>query len=381
MDFIKFWRRRNTTFPFQQTQTFGSILPSKDFRKLLDYERSRTDRNGREFSVMAFFLEHIATDNTALLHFIEVLSSRVRETEEIGWLRENTWIGVILPDTPFSGADKLAHDVLSLNGKTSSPPGYKVYTYPSHWFKGLNDQKTPKEKTESKKHNTLPGNRNLRAENNGFERLLAPHMPLWKRSVDILGALAGLILLSPLFLFIAALIKTVSPGPVFFKQVRVGFLGRTFPCWKFRTMEIEADSTLHQVHVRQLCSSDQPLKKLDDHDSRIIPFGRMLRKTGMDELPQLINVLLGEMSLVGPRPDIPYAVKHYLPWQNKRVETYPGLTGLWQVNGKNRTTFNEMMRLDISYVKNQSFWLDSKIFIKTLPAIIQQTREKSFLRE
>ena len=381
MNFIRFWIRKNKALPFQHTHTLEKILPSEDFRKLLDYERSRTDRNGREFSVMAFLLGHMAKDNKALLHFIQVLNRRVRETEEIGWLKENTCIGVILPDTPFAGADKLARDVLSLNGNPSPPPAYKVYTYPSHWFKDLQDQETPEGNTDSTPHNKLPGTRNLRAENNGFKHLLTPQMPLWKRSIDLVGALAGLTLLSPLLLLIAALIKTVSPGPVLFKQVRVGFLGCPFHCWKFRTMEIEADPTLHQIHVRELCHSDQPLRKLDDRDARIIPFGRMLRKTGLDELPQLINVLCGEMSLIGPRPDVPYAVCHYLPWQRKRIETYPGLTGLWQVNGKNRTTFNEMMRFDISYVKNLSFRLDSKIFIKTIPAIIQQTREKSFCRE
>lgn len=378
MNFIRFWTKRNKALSFKQMLTFEKILPRRDFLKLLDYERSRTDRNGREFSVMAFFLRHMAKDSIALPHFIQILTRRVRETEEIGWLQENTCIGVILPDTPFEGADKLAQDVLSLNGKSSPPPEYKVYTYPSHWFNGIHDQQAYDGNTESTPHDTLPDTRNIRVENNGFERLLAPRMPLWKRSVDIVGALVGLTLFSPLFIFIAALIKTVSPGPVFFKQVRVGFLGSPFNCLKFRTMKNEADSTLHQIHVRELSNSDQPLKKLDDHDSRIIPFGKMLRKTGMDEIPQLINVLYGEMSLVGPRPDIPYAVKHYLPWQYRRVETYPGLTGLWQVNGKNRTTFNEMMRLDVSYVKKRSFRLDSKIFIKTFPAIIQQARERSY---
>ena len=381
MNFIKSLMHRNRALPSQQSHTFEKVLSSRDFHKLLDHERSRTDRNGREFSLTAFYLGDIAHDKKLLLHFVEILTSRVRETEEIGWLHENTCIGVILPDTPFSGANKLAHDVLSLNGKMFSPPAFKIYTYPSHWFKGLNDQETNEEKTESTQKHTVPDTRNIQADNKGFDRLLAPKIPIWKRSVDILGALVGLTILSPVFLFIAALIKTVSPGPVFFKQVRVGFLGCPFTCWKFRTMEFEADSKVHQLHVHDLCNSDQPLRKLDDHDSRIIPCGRMLRKTGLDELPQLINVLCGEMSLIGPRPDLPYAVKHYLPWQCKRVETYPGLTGLWQVSGKNRTTFNEMMRLDISYVKKRSLLLDSKIFIKTIPAIIQQTREKSFHRQ
>lgn len=355
------------------------IRSCEEFQAIINHERARTDRNGREFSIMVFSFKQVQRDIAALKQVIHVLAARVRATEEIGWLDEKSSIGVIMPDTPREGAEKLAIDISALMKQVNPTPeyAYTVYTYPSHWIGDMHaNGPSPGKGTESD-HGKPPGNGTIRSYHNGFDRLLAPHMPLWKRAVDIFGACMGLVVLFPVCLIIACLIKIVSPGPVFFKQQRVGFLGREFICWKFRTMKVSAETTPHETHVCNLYDNDKPLKKLDEIDGRIIPFGRMLRKTGIDELPQLINVLKGEMSLIGPRPDIPCAVCHYMPWQKKRVETYPGLTGLWQVNGKNKTTFNEMMRLDISYIKNRSFLLDSKILMKTLPAIIHQAYEKT----
>jgi lipopolysaccharide/colanic/teichoic acid biosynthesis glycosyltransferase len=173
-------------------------------------------------------------------------------------------------------------------------------------------------------------------------------------------------------LLIAMLIKMVSPGPVLFKQKRVGYMGKTFFCWKFRTMGLGASTSLHQNYLSKLMNNEIPMAKLDDADKRIIPFGKFMRKSGLDELPQLFNVLCGEMSLIGPRPCIPYESRQFLNWQHKRFDAVPGITGLWQVNGKNMTTFNEMMRYDISYTKKKSLWLDIKILFKTLPVIIHQ---------
>lgn len=146
-------------------------------------------------------------------------------------------------------------------------------------------------------------------------------------------------------------------------------------CFKFRTMYVGADSAIHEGHVNYLVNSNTPMVKMDAKgDSRIIPFGVLLRSSGLDELPQIINVLRGEMSLVGPRPCIPYEYEKYLPWQRERFNAAPGLTGLWQVNGKNKTTFNEMIRLDINYVRNKTLWLDLKIIFKTIPAVINQMK-------
>jgi lipopolysaccharide/colanic/teichoic acid biosynthesis glycosyltransferase len=188
--------------------------------------------------------------------------------------------------------------------------------------------------------------------------------------MDIVGALIALVLLSPLFLLIAGIIRAVSPGPAFHKQQRIGYRGRSFMIWKFRTMRVDADAGLHQVHLSSLIESDAPLTKLDfKEDPRIFPFGRFMRRCCLDELPQLINVLRGEMSLVGPRPCMPYEAEAYRLWQRKRFDSLPGMTGLWQVSGKNRTTFKEMLRLDIRYSKAKSMRLDLWIIAKTAQAI------------
>jgi lipopolysaccharide/colanic/teichoic acid biosynthesis glycosyltransferase len=138
-------------------------------------------------------------------------------------------------------------------------------------------------------------------------------------------------------------------------------------------MHVNADTSVHKRYLRELMHNEKSMVKLDDgKDKRIIPFGRILRASGIDELPQLLNVLLGDMSLVGPRPCIPYEASEFHPWQIRRFDTIPGLTGLWQVSGKNRTTFKEMIRLDIAYTKKRAFLLDMRIFLKTIPAIINQ---------
>jgi exopolysaccharide production protein ExoY len=140
-------------------------------------------------------------------------------------------------------------------------------------------------------------------------------------------------------------------------------------------MHVNATAKVHNNYYSTLMSSDVPMEKLDNEDPRIIPFGALLRKMGLDELPQLFNVLKGDMSLIGPRPCIPYEAEEYKIWQRRRFDTVPGLTGLWQVSGKNRTTFNQMMRYDISYADKKNFLLDTKILLKTIPAIIDQVAE------
>ena len=204
----------------------------------------------------------------------------------------------------------------------------------------------------------------------------------WKRTLDILLILLALPFLIPLALFTALLIRSVSTGPVLFRQERVGYLGRRFMCFKFRTMFVDADTTTHQGHLHHLMNSNKPMMKMDSRgDPRIIPFGLFLRASGLDELPQLINVLRGEMSLVGPRPCLPYEYEKYLPWQKERFGTVPGLTGLWQVSGKNKTTFVEMIQMDIKYAKNKTLWLDLKIILMTIPALIIQMLETRRARE
>jgi exopolysaccharide production protein ExoY len=202
------------------------------------------------------------------------------------------------------------------------------------------------------------------------------HVPRWKRVLDLFCIVIAFPIIFPLFCLIATAIKIVSGGPVFFRQQRIGHLGKTFICWKFRTMRVNSDPGVHQSHLNHLIRSELPMTKMDNFgDPRLIPLGFFLRASGLDELPQLINVVRGEMSLVGPRPCLPYEFNVYLPWQRQRLDTLPGLTGLWQVSGKNKTTFTEMVRLDISYARNRSLWLDVKIMSRTVSALAEQVKE------
>jgi lipopolysaccharide/colanic/teichoic acid biosynthesis glycosyltransferase len=201
-------------------------------------------------------------------------------------------------------------------------------------------------------------------------------IPIWKRLLDVICISLAAPLWLPLMFVIAVVIKIASPGPALFQQERVGYRGRRFTCFKFRTMVVNADTRVHQGHLHYLMGSNVPMKKLDSvRDPRLIPCGLLLRSLGLDELPQLFNVLRGDMSLVGPRPCVPYEYENYAPHHRERFNAAPGLTGLWQVSGKNRTTFEEMINLDISYAKKQSLWLDLKIIFKTFPAIVSQTKD------
>ncbi len=194
--------------------------------------------------------------------------------------------------------------------------------------------------------------------------------------LDVTLILLALPFLLPVVLAITLIVRLTSSGPVLFQQERVGYRGKRFMCLKFRTMYCGAETVSHQGHLQQLMNSDAPMTKMDSRgDSRIIPLGKVIRAAGLDELPQLFNVLNGEMSLVGPRPCLPYEAEQYLPWQRERFNAAPGLTGLWQVNGKNRTTFTRMIQLDIEYARKKSLWLDLKIIFKTVPALLVQLKD------
>lgn len=203
-----------------------------------------------------------------------------------------------------------------------------------------------------------------------FDPALMPIVPCpaWKRAMDLTGAVMGLIVLSPLMLLVAAWIKCVSRGPVFFRHRRYGLAGRPFMVWKFRSMEALDSVEQHKSHVSNLMVNDLKMAKID-RDMKIIRGGRLIRQFGLDELPQLFNVLVGEMSLVGPRPDVVPA-DQYHGWQQRRFDVLPGITGLWQVSGKNQTTFSMMMRLDADYVVRRSLMLDVQILLMTIPAVV-----------
>lgn len=196
-----------------------------------------------------------------------------------------------------------------------------------------------------------------------------------KRVLDVIGAGLALILLSPVLLLLAVLIRQDSDGPVLFKQTRIGRFGRPFTCYKFRTMYVNTSDEAHRAFVEAYSRAqvtannpDAPFKLA--RDPRITPLGRFLRRSSLDELPQLFNVLMGDMSLVGPRPDVPYSVALYKDWHKLRLATQPGLTGLWQIKGRGRVSFDEGMRLDCEYVQTQSLRLDMEILLKTVPAVL-----------
>lgn len=214
-----------------------------------------------------------------------------------------------------------------------------------------------------------------------------------KRIMDVILAAMLLILLLPLLLLIALTIKLGSPGPVLFVQQRVGARRRSgrdgtkweiqnFFIYKFRTMTHNADQSLHQAYIKAFVEGDEGVSEAQEgdfklaNDPRVTPVGQVLRKTSLDELPQLLNVLKGEMSLVGPRPVPTYEVAEYEAWHHERLAALPGITGLWQVKGRGRVAFAELIRMDIDYVRNQSLWLDLQLLILTVPAVLTRRGAK-----
>jgi lipopolysaccharide/colanic/teichoic acid biosynthesis glycosyltransferase len=201
-------------------------------------------------------------------------------------------------------------------------------------------------------------------------------VPVWKSALDVVCIVVSAPLWLPLMLLLMLVTRLASPGPIFYRQRRVGLGGRQFLIWKFRTMKVSAETQTHERYFEELMRTNCVMTKLDANgDPRLAPFGRILRASGLDELPQIFNVLAGDMSLVGPRPCLPNEFANYEPWQRKRVNALPGLTGLWQVNGKNKTTFNDMIRMDLAYASNMSLLLDIKIMLKTAGAIAQEVFE------
>ena len=203
-------------------------------------------------------------------------------------------------------------------------------------------------------------------------------LPFWKRALDVACLLFAAPALLPLMAVIAVAIRLSSRGPVLFRQERIGLHGRPFICFKFRTMKCKAETGSHAAYFQKLMESDAPMKKLDGRgDGRILGIGFFLRASGLDELPQIFNILRGEMSLVGPRPCIRYEYEKFKPEHRARFNAVPGLTGLWQVNGKNNTTFQEMIDFDIQYSRHLSLKNDLMILLRTFPVLFQQVAETS----
>ncbi len=197
-----------------------------------------------------------------------------------------------------------------------------------------------------------------------------------KRAMDVVLGTLVVVVLAPVLGLIALLIRLDSPGPVIFRQTRIGRFGRPFTCFKFRTMYQDADESVHRAYIEAYAQgraaangdAERPFKLV--RDPRVTPLGHFLRRTSLDELPQFFNVIRGDMSLVGPRPDVPYSVALYKDWHKLRLAARPGITGLWQVRGRGRVSYDEGMRLDLEYVQQQSLWLDVHILLNTLPAVL-----------
>lgn len=291
----------------------------------------------------------------------DALAAAKRDTDVVGWFKQGSMMGVMLTETGASPStarraveDRVRRELAKRLDPASIPQvSLNIHTHPDG----------------NERADSLPTN--LRSSQSSATALA-------KRALDITGSLTLLLVLAPALLVIAALVKLTSPGPIFFRQVRVGRGAKLFTMLKFRTMFANADHALHRDYVSWFIKSsgqghgdnNKALFKLT-HDPRITRIGRVLRKTSLDELPQFINVLRGEMSLVGPRPPLSYELEQYKSWHRRRVlDVKPGITGLWQVTGRSRTTFDEMVRLDLQYARTSSLWVDIKILLATPRAVI-----------
>jgi lipopolysaccharide/colanic/teichoic acid biosynthesis glycosyltransferase len=345
------------------------VVNEEIFRSVLLRERKRADRSNGAFILL---LLEISGDrsSSAWRHAIEALAAAKRETDVVGWFEQRRVIGLILLEAGVSDAPvcrALEARVRCELAKRLDPTSMAdvavgVHAHPAPPPEDAGDGIEPVD----------PLLVALRSRQGHSPRALI------KRGLDIVGSLMLLVAVGPAFLIIAALIKLTSRGPVFFRQVRVGQDAKPFTILKFRTMYANADHGLHRDYVSSFIqaggrgqgSSHNGIFKLTN-DPRITSIGQLLRKTSLDELPQFLNVLGGEMSLVGPRPPIPYELEQYKPWHCRRVlDAKPGITGLWQVSGRSRTTFDEMVRLDLRYARTCSFWTDIKILIATPRAVI-----------
>jgi lipopolysaccharide/colanic/teichoic acid biosynthesis glycosyltransferase len=402
---LKIFRKFNESHPKNLKGQFHNFHAQKTFAKIVDREIARVNRTGHGFSIVNFNFKNLRKKEVLLRQLINTLSKRLRLTDEMGWI-DAEHVGVLLYNTNSIDAYNFVKDIQKKQASTEFPLDYDIFVYPQNNIE--NDSGNQITQKDSNEVATVAATKKFQDSQASFQNIekgrlpsstcsnskaikecatsvqhiktvYRRKMPIWKRCLDITGAVLGLAISSPILILISSLIKIVSPGAIFFKQERLGYGGKHFTFLKFRTMNIGADTSVHQQYLSKLinsstqCSeSGSPMAKMDADNTQIIPFGRILRNTYLDELPQFINVLKGEMSLIGPRPPIPYEVEEYLEWHKGRFDAVPGMTGLWQVSGKNRLTFKEMIRLDIQYTRTQSFLLDLKILLKTPFAILSE---------
>lgn len=353
------------------------VLGVETFRTLLTLERRRAQRSGQTFILMLLDGSMVDEKKRATgfaEKLVGAVSGAIRESDIIGWYEQGKVLGVIFTELNqienLPVADVLEHKIQkafkeNLDRSMASKIVVSLHVFPESREKSLQDQPV-----DEKLYREEP------KRQNGHKISMFA-----KRLVDFTGSLALLLILAPVMGAIAAAIRLGSKGPVIFRQKRVGQFGKKFDCLKFRTMVADNDPKIHQEYVQNFISgkvkeetenqSNEVIFKIKD-DPRVTVVGRFLRRTSLDELPQFWNVLIGEMSLVGPRPPVPYEFEAYDLWHQRRVlEAKPGVTGLWQVTGRSRTTFDEMVRMDLRYCQRWSLWLDIKILLATPLAVFK----------
>lgn len=351
-----------------------ALDPEPLFRRMLSLERKRSERSRKHFALMLVdtgkLLQH--EDNSDVLTgIVAALFSTTRETDVRGWYSTGAVIGVILTEIELANKEASLKTIFSkvmaalqksLNTQQMNEIHISFHVYPDD-----SDSHDVEYHADLRLYPDL-----LHTE--GSRKVAR----LVKRAIDIVGSFIALLLFSPFFVAIAIAIKLTSQGPVFFKQTRVGQHGVRFTFLKFRSMYFLNNPKIHQDYVKQLITGKEDKQEAEEvnsvykikNDPRITPVGRFLRRTSLDELPQFLNVLTGKMSLVGPRPPIPYETDAYDIWHRRRfLEVRPGITGLWQVKGRSRVKFDEMVRLDLQYAKTWSLALDFKILLQTPRAI------------
>lgn len=378
-------------------RTLRSLQPAQYVSQMLQRERARAERNGQEFSVVLF---RVHRSGRSALRLARTVLRRIRVTDEVGWFNRR-YLCAFLPDTSHAGAACFAADVAGqLKGRIGKCR-FSVHSYPQGWHGRRSPASsdigpdlphvsrhlgapaaaapaassatpaTPAMRRQDLLPFVLDGVKDGLIESThkprSLARLFVKPLPWWKRMMDILCAGTGLLILSPLLGIIALLIKLTSRGPVIFRQSRAGLGGRPFMIFKFRTMVVDAEA--RKKSLRQFSEQDGPAFKLTN-DPRITRIGRILRTTSLDELPQLWNVFVGDMSLVGPRP-LPCDESDGCDiWQRRRLDVTPGLTCIWQVEGRSRVTFTEWMRMDIRYLMRRNLLHDLNLLLRTIPAIL-----------
>jgi len=365
------------------------------FQDELLRERARSDRTQQLFSVVMFEVPRTRRGNELADLLSHIVPERMRATDFMGWF-DLGHLAVILDNCLVCSALSFGNEICRRVSQTMRPPNRMiVQTFPAQFDKELDEEAGKGEgplgtpagaqvhcdggcpEVCLQKTGFLPGTITVEYKAlPGIQMrpaISARPLPAWKRCVDVLVALLGLVLASPLFLLAFICLKLSTRESALFAQERVGFLGRPFSMLKFRTMS-DARISTHREAMRRLiqnADTEEPMVPVKtEEEQRVTKLGWFLRKSGIDELPQLVNILRGEMSLVGPRPPIPYEVEVYERWHSGRLDAVPGMTGLWQVSGMNRLSFREMARLDIYYSRNMSLWLDIKILARTPLAVM-----------